>query len=105
MNLVMFTLSVISGILNIKSDFLFGIFLIVVSLVFLFGTFERSRERYLAHLFVGSLIVLFFAGMNLLEYLTGFLKPLLGEERNTLTAGNYALFLTGAMALFIILRR
>ncbi|WP_233185588.1 hypothetical protein [Thermotoga sp. SG1] len=74
-------------------------------MVFLYGTFEISREKYRAHLFVGSLIVLFFAGISFLEYLTGFLKPLLGEEKSTLTFGNYVLFLTGAIALFTVLKR
>ncbi|ACM22818.1 MULTISPECIES: hypothetical protein [Thermotoga] len=104
MNILMFILTLISGILYLKSDILFGVFLGVVSMVFLYGTFETSREKYRAHLFVGSLIVLFFAGVSLLEYLTGFLRPLLGEEKITLTPGNYVLFLTGAMALFTVMR-
>ena len=105
MNILMFILTLISGILYMKIDLLFGIFLGVVSLVFLAGQFEISKEKYHAHMFVGSIIVLFFAGMSLLEYLTGLLRPILGEERITLSAGHYTLFLTGLVALFMIFKK
>ncbi|PLV58671.1 hypothetical protein [Thermotoga sp. KOL6] len=105
MNVLMFFLTMLSAVFYMREDFLFGIFLGVVSLVFLFGAFETSKEKYKAHLFVGSVIVLFFAGMSLLEYSVGFLKPLLGEEKEGLSLGNFILFFEGVVSLFFVFKK
>lgn len=104
MNLVMFLLTALSGILEFWNDRLFGFFVLVISLVFLFGCFEKQRERYRAHLFVGSVLVLFFAGFSLISYLVSFLMPLLGEEPKSLTLGDAVLVSSGFISILNVYR-
>lgn len=88
-------------------DVAFGMTFFVFSLVFAFGLFEKEKTSFpygVAHLYVGSMLVLLGTGYRLLSFLVSMLNTLLGERPQSFTLPDAILLVTGAVALLNFFR-
>ncbi len=107
--LALFIMTIVSGsvaFMEIRADFLFGTFLGIVSLIFLFGIMDSIVEEKLAtaHLMVGAFIFSIFAIFRILELASSYLGIVLGEAPDKITIADILLMVMGVLSFLIFLR-
>jgi len=104
--LIMTIISAYMAFIEIKTDFLFGLFLFITSFIFLFGIVDSVVEKKLAtaHLMVGGFVFSIFAFFRILEFASSYLGTILGEEPKSITLHDILLIVTGFLSFFVFLR-
>ncbi|MCD6100059.1 MAG: hypothetical protein J7K33_05695 [Candidatus Marinimicrobia bacterium] len=107
--LVLFIMTIVSGsvaFMEIRTDLLFGLFLGIVPLIFLFGIMDSIVEEKLAtaHLMVGAFIFSIFAFFRILEFASSYLGMVLGEAPREITIFDILLIVAGVLSFLIFLK-
>jgi len=87
-------------------EFTFGLVLVVFSSVFLLGIFERKTMSFsykIAHLYVGSILMMIATGYLILTFAFSHFNLLVGEPSLRLSIPDFLLILTGIMSLFNVI--
>ncbi|RKX57051.1 MAG: hypothetical protein DRP24_01530 [Thermotoga sp.] len=106
---ILFVMTIISGsvaFMEIRTDLLFGLFLGIVPLIFLFGIMDSIVEEKLAtaHLMVGAFIFSIFAFFRILEFASSCLGIILGEAPREITISDTLLIIAGVLSFLIFLK-
>lgn len=87
----------------LEGEFVFGLIVLLFSAVFAFGLLERGGASFsfrVAHLYVGSILLLLASGYRLLSFAASLLNLLTGEEPSWLGLSDSLLILVSLPALF-----
>lgn len=87
-------------------EYTFGLVLAVFSSVFLLGTFERKTLSFsykIAHLYVGSILMMISTGYLILTFVFSYFNLLIGTPPLRLSMPDFLLVLTGIMSLFNVI--
>ncbi|ODN29853.1 hypothetical protein [Fervidobacterium thailandense] len=103
----MMFLGFLTAIAYIKDgEYLFGLVLAVFSSVFLLGIFEQKNLSFsykIAHLYVGSILMVIAASYLILTFGLSYFNLLVGENPLRLSIPDLLLVVTGIVALFNVI--